>query len=508
MRRMRLFFLLAIGFFYGVCLSASHAAGELTLLPSQSGLGVGKQLQMVFGLVQGTDVYSIVPQATSTTTVKWSSSNSLIASVDQDGKVIGKRPGTVDITATVTPVGHGITKRFNSRITVVNVPVDKLQGPEKISVYQYCSVPIVEWPKAGDGSDLNDRLVYWANQSPQFVSLGSQHYLHPIPLPSVKSPIYSSLDFHRTAEVTGIKTGNALIAASCEGVTKKISVEVASGDPTSVQINSSSNTLTIGQSYPFHATAKNGGGCNVPNVSFTWSVANQFIAKVNPSTGVVTPLNPGTTQISAMTANGISDSATVNVVCTAGLTDCGGSCKNLSTDLQNCGACGYNISPLNCCSGIAADLLNDPNHCGGCNTSCGGGRICNNGRCACPAGETVCDDTCTDTQTDTKHCGGCDKTECWGYCVNGKCVSTPGGSGGSRVETCHGINTCAGLIGYDANGNPFDYCSGRSGCYEDNGQCLTNPTSSQYSQFHQCSEYPKDECGVLAPYYSLGCVWN
>ena len=65
-----------------------------------------------------------------------------------------------------------------------------------------------------------------------------------------------------------------------------------------------------------------------------------------------------------------------------GTTDCTGTCRDLQTDLYNCGACG---------------------------TVCPAGQICSMGMCqlSCGGGTTNCTGVCRDTQTDLNHCGMC-----------------------------------------------------------------------------------------------------
>ena len=55
--------------------------------------------------------------------------------------------------------------------------------------------------------------------------------------------------------------------------------------------------------------------------------------------------------------------------CAPGLTRCGSSCVNLSTDSGNCGSCGHNCNPFDFTGGS--------------------GQVCVNGTCACAAGQ-VC----------------------------------------------------------------------------------------------------------------------
>ena len=71
----------------------------------------------------------------------------------------------------------------------------------------------------------------------------------------------------------------------------------------------------------------------------------------------------------------------VGIAGSGGCETCGGSeCVTLASDAANCGQCG---------------------------NACPEGVTCENGSCACPAGQTGCGDSCVDTLTDVQNCGGC-----------------------------------------------------------------------------------------------------
>ena len=92
----------------------------------------------------------------------------------------------------------------------------------------------------------------------------------------------------------------------------------------------------------------------------------------------------------------------VEPTCTNGLNDCNGTCKDLTSDVNNCGKCGH---------------------------VCGENETCFNSECqpeasdACAEGLDACDGDCFDFQSDANHCGGCDvKCDADQTCHNGSCT--------------------------------------------------------------------------------------
>ena len=89
--------------------------------------------------------------------------------------------------------------------------------------------------------------------------------------------------------------------------------------------------------------------------------------------------------------------------CEAGLTDCGGACVDLQSDLNNCGACGEvcqsGLVPVECRSGVCE-------------------------RANCPVGVEYCGavDGCRDLSSDPEHCGGCQQPCASGVCSGGVCA--------------------------------------------------------------------------------------
>jgi poly(3-hydroxybutyrate) depolymerase len=79
------------------------------------------------------------------------------------------------------------------------------------------------------------------------------------------------------------------------------------------------------------------------------------------------------------------------------------------------------------CNESCVNEQTDPSHCGSCGTFCPTNGACAAGTCVCPIGEVVCNGACVDEQTDDNHCGGC-AAACPtnGACAAGTCVCPTG----------------------------------------------------------------------------------
>ena len=108
--------------------------------------------------------------------------------------------------------------------------------------------------------------------------------------------------------------------------------------------------------------------------------------------------------------------------CLAACRACNGNTSRL------CGSCGaYACCPTGaaCCNGTCTNLNSDANNCGACGYVCPAGTICSNGSCvACNFPFIACNGVCVDPTSDRNNCGGCG-AQCAPdeACISGSCVS-------------------------------------------------------------------------------------
>jgi hypothetical protein len=142
--------------------------------------------------------------------------------------------------------------------------------------------------------------------------------------------------------------------------------------------------------------------------------------------------------------SGDSGTLPVNGLCSEGLSRCSGKCVDLTTDPDNCGACGFTV-PFGetCIQGQFSSSLVQKNKttpvltgtavAGRTGTTVAErtGTTAAVGRASCPADRDFCSGTCRDLQTDAGNCGYCGNACSSGQtCENGRCTfwgtSTPG----------------------------------------------------------------------------------
>src|SRR5215207_1839855 len=157
--------------------------------------------------------------------------------------------------------------------------------------------------------------------------------------------------------------------------------------------------------------------------------------------------------------------------CESGLTDCGGTCVDLQSDLNNCGACGEicesGLVPVECRSGVCErancpigitycgiadgcrDLTSDSGHCGACANACASG-VCSGGVCAagggtCAEGQADCNGICVSTCCDNNNCGACGNV-CKGglTCFEGVCDCPSGNCPPVKLPNTGGGGTDGG----------------------------------------------------------------
>lgn len=217
-------------------------------------------------------------------------------------------------------------------------------------------------------------------------------------------------------------------------------------------------------------------------------------------------------------------------------TACDNVCVDLSSDLENCGACGTAChDPDNgdaICDGACGiacepgysecgmecyNLLVDGDHCGDCDTACGNNEVCANGTCvlSCPSGQARCGNSCVDIANDPDNCGGCDNacptpahgdpactnsacgvacdmgySACDGACVNKKTDENNCGACGKQCSTVNATPTCT-------NGDCTIVCDSH---YEDCDSDVDTGCEVNLAEEETCGGCSTDCTGTGSPF--------
>jgi uncharacterized protein YjdB len=112
--------------------------------------------------------------------------------------------------------------------------------------------------------------------------------------------------------VTAINPGSTTISATAGGLTSSITVTVTPVPVSSVAVALTPQTVTVGQTSQAAAVLKDSKGAVLTGRSILWASDNSGVASVNPATGLITAVAPGSATISA-TSEAQSGTATITV---------------------------------------------------------------------------------------------------------------------------------------------------------------------------------------------------
>lgn len=264
-------------------LTGCNQVAEVIVTPKESTLPIGFELQLKAEKLMMT---GLVVDVTTSNDISWSSSDDSIATVDSAGIVTaGVNTGTVTIKAS----GHfsGGDVEGTAVIHVVDTTVDLVTvTPSQASVAVGLSQAFTAIATFSDGQVLDitkQSITDWSSSNPYVASISN-----------------SEVD---KGVAKGELAGSSTITGSVSGLQDIAELEVVSVDRASVSIDPQSQSIPVGLSQAFSATALLSNGETVvitTDGAFVWSVSNPEIASISNeigTKGVAKGLSVGTTDV-------------------------------------------------------------------------------------------------------------------------------------------------------------------------------------------------------------------
>ena len=258
-----------------VTITATNAAGKkatckIKVYKSVKSISLNKTSMTLTVGKYSTITPTIKPSDAGKKSVKWSSSNNDVATVNSKGRVTAKAAGYAKITATTV---DGKKKAVCQVLVVQYATGVKLNRANlAMSAGESYTLKATVLPK-----DATNKDVTWSSSNKKIAKVSSK------------------------GVVKALNSGKATITVkTADGkFTKKCVVTVVK-NVTGVKLNKTSSTLYLGKTLTLKATVKP-SDATIKKVS--WSSSSKSIATVDQN-GIVTPVKPGTVTITVKTKDG------------------------------------------------------------------------------------------------------------------------------------------------------------------------------------------------------------
>lgn len=229
---------------------------------------------------------TISPSSVSDKTIIWTTKDSDVATVDQNGTVTAVGSGTTTITAAALAGGESGTCEVTvtKAVSGISLSATKVGIKANETTTLYATI---------EPSDATNKNVIWKSSNDAIATVNN------------------------SGVVTGKKKGSVTITVRTEDGGKTaactVDVEEAANKPvTGVKITATNLTVGVGKTITLTAAAE---PADATNKNVTWTSKDTSIATINSTTGVVTGVKAGTATIVATTVDG-GKTATCNVTVT------------------------------------------------------------------------------------------------------------------------------------------------------------------------------------------------
>ena len=269
-------------FLVAVFMGFALASCSVVVQPVLSGVEINKEATTLEVGQTETLTATIKPEllAEEATTIRWSTSDNTVASVNDSGLVTALKEGAATIKVTVT--SGRFTKEDTCLVTVVQpvsgVTLDKTSASLKVGDNVKLTPTVLP-------NNATNKAVTWATSDSNVATVND-------------------------GLVSAIKSGSATITVTTVDGNKKATCTITVIQPVSgVVLDKQSHTLNVGENFTLTATVN---PVDADNKEVTWSSSNTSVATVN--NGVVTAVKAGTTTITVKTVDGNKEASCVVTV--------------------------------------------------------------------------------------------------------------------------------------------------------------------------------------------------
>ena len=233
----------------------------------------------------------ILPNEATNKSVSWSTSDSSVATVDQNGNINAKKEGNtiIKVKTNNNLTAEVKVKVIKKQASEINKPVE-----EVINIYLNKSqenIYVNDTFKLSyyfSSNNLSNKNVTWSSNNSKVVSVDNN------------------------GNVKGLSTGTATITVTASNNSKAncvVNVSKKNIEVSGITLNKTSADLYLGDSISLIASIS---PSDATNKNITWSSSNLKVASVD-STGKVTALGIGNATITVTTSNGKTSKSSINV---------------------------------------------------------------------------------------------------------------------------------------------------------------------------------------------------
>ena len=267
-----------------------YKAPAVSRIQPDTWMSVGGQQQLdyiMYGAFNNPNGSGNTQQVSYLPTLQWTSSNTNVLTVDQNGLVTAVGAG--EATITLTAVGTNVSVTTNMITVEALEPTGiEINEGDRWATLEVSEGETLQLTARVLPEDATDKTVTWSSGNTNIATVD-------------QNGLVTAVQYN-TSSVR-------ITATTANGISTYTNVLVTRPEPVSVVINENITQLNVGETYQLTATVLPASA----DQTVTWSSDNRSVATVN-SSGLVRALHEGSVTITAKTRNDWEDFITIEVI--------------------------------------------------------------------------------------------------------------------------------------------------------------------------------------------------